>query len=169
MNAADMTPIQWAVLPLKRYADFDGRSSRAEYWWFALANMILSIVIAFLDRLLLGPVYGDLGILALIQAAVLFVPGIAVLVRRLHDTDHNGWWLLLTIWNYAFLLSGGSMSKSVNFVLSRIPAGLGIVLVLSFIAAVVVIFIFMVTPGTEGPNRYGPDPYGPNELEEVFA
>jgi uncharacterized membrane protein YhaH (DUF805 family) len=168
MNSADLTPIQWAVLPLKRYADFGGRSPRAEYWWFALANMVLSFVIAYLDRLLFRPVYGDLGILALIQAAVLLVPGMAVVIRRLHDTDHSGWWFLLTLWNYAFLL-GGSMRNGISLIFSRIPSELGFVLVLMFIAAVVVIFIFMITPGTEGSNRYGPDPYGPDELEEVFA
>jgi uncharacterized membrane protein YhaH (DUF805 family) len=53
--------------------------------------------------------------------------------------------------------------------IDRLPTGVGFVLVLAFMAAVAIFFVFMIMRGTEGPNRYGPDPYGPSDLEEVFA
>jgi uncharacterized membrane protein YhaH (DUF805 family) len=167
-KAGRMSPIDWALRPLENYAAFSGRAPRAEYWWYCLAATVFSIVVTIVDRLLPGPVYGDLGPLGLITTLALVIPGAAVTVRRLHDLDRSGWWFLLSLWSHFFLLdiSAQAVAKAA---FERLPYGLGFVLILAVIAGVVTLFVFMITAGTEGTNRFGPDPYGPDSLEEVFA
>ena len=76
---------------LSKYVDFQGRAMRSEFWWFALFNIIVQIVTSVVDRGVLNyPVLSTIATLALI------LPGIAVSVRRLHDTDRSGWWLLIS-------------------------------------------------------------------------
>ena len=91
-----MTPVDWAKRPLQKYAEFTGRASRPEYWWFVLAQIVVMLVAMFLDSML-GTDIGDsgYGFIYLGVALALLVPAIAVGVRRLHDTDRSGWWLLL--------------------------------------------------------------------------
>ncbi|MGC4111878.1 MAG: DUF805 domain-containing protein [Nocardioides sp.] len=74
---------------LSKYADFNGRARRSEYWWFALFNLIVSIVMDIIDA-----VIGN-SILGLLVSLALLLPGIAVGVRRLHDTSRSGWWILI--------------------------------------------------------------------------
>ncbi len=78
-----------------RYFDFVGRSSRSEYWWWTLFVFITGLVIGAIEFSLgLGTTsaYGPLsGLLSLLT----FIPGLAVLVRRLHDVDRSGWWVLI--------------------------------------------------------------------------
>jgi uncharacterized membrane protein YhaH (DUF805 family) len=71
---------------LKKYVDFKGRASRSEYWWFALAALIVYIVLSFVSL----PLYG-------IAALLLLLPTLAVGVRRLHDMGKTGWWMLIAI------------------------------------------------------------------------
>jgi uncharacterized membrane protein YhaH (DUF805 family) len=78
------------VATLKKWADFSARASRTEYWMFFLFNIIIAIVLGVIDT-----VIGSPGIIGLIFALALLIPGIAVAVRRLHDTDRSGWWLLI--------------------------------------------------------------------------
>lgn len=73
---------------LKKYAVFKGRAQRAEYWYFFLCNVIIAIVLSVLAAV----VSEKLTILSFIYVLAAFIPGIAVTVRRLHDTSHNGWW-----------------------------------------------------------------------------
>lgn len=89
--------MEWATLPLKRYAEFNGRSRRKEYWMFVLLTFGLYIVAAIIDGILGlgGSVAGAYGPLMLIVALGLLVPSIAVGIRRLHDLDKSGWWLLI--------------------------------------------------------------------------
>ena len=76
---------------LERYAEFGGRSTRPEFWWFALFYLLLSIAIA-----MIGAISETLGgIVNLLVWLALLVPSLAVSVRRLHDTDRTGWWILL--------------------------------------------------------------------------
>lgn len=89
--------MEWMLLPLKRYADFSGRSRRKEFWMFALGVFIAEIVVSLVERVLglsgmIGGVYGPL---MLILVLGLLVPNLALGVRRLHDQDKSGWFLLL--------------------------------------------------------------------------
>jgi uncharacterized membrane protein YhaH (DUF805 family) len=76
---------------LNKYATFSGRAQRSEYWYFFLFMMIVNIVTSILDSAILE----DLPIFSLLATLALLVPSISVSVRRLHDTDRSGWWLLL--------------------------------------------------------------------------
>ena len=83
---------------LQHYADFTGRARRSEYWYFVLFNFIVSILIG----LSLGVIAGLLNVPALVYLAYLwslavFIPSLAVSVRRLHDIGRSGWWLLLSL------------------------------------------------------------------------
>ena len=75
---------------LKKYADFSGRARRTEYWLFVLFSMVIAMVLGVVDYVL-----GTPGIIGLIFALAILIPSIAVGVRRLHDTDRSGWWLLI--------------------------------------------------------------------------
>lgn len=77
--------MEWYLKALKSYAVFEGRSRRKEYWMFTLVNLIISMILAALS----------FGTLQNIYALVMFIPSISVSVRRLHDTNRSGWWLLL--------------------------------------------------------------------------
>jgi uncharacterized membrane protein YhaH (DUF805 family) len=82
---------------LRKYADFNGRARRSEYWFFVLFTAIVSVVGSVLDAIfgVRSGAYGGTGpIQGLLQLALL-VPGLAVGARRLHDTGRSGWWLLI--------------------------------------------------------------------------
>lgn len=138
--------MNYMFLPLKRFADFSGRSRRMEYWMFVLLQVIVFGAIMIIGGMLIGSsapamnadgtydpdalsaaASGGLGgvvILYCIAALVFLIPTIAVMVRRFHDQDKTGWLVLLN-----FVPFGG-----------------------------LIVLIFMLLPGTEGDNRYGPDP-----------
>jgi uncharacterized membrane protein YhaH (DUF805 family) len=82
----------WKLNVLERYAKFDGRARRAEYWWFWLANLIVLIGLSILGR-----ITAVFLILYFVYAVALIVPSLAVAVRRLHDTDKSGWFLLIAL------------------------------------------------------------------------
>jgi len=82
--------MEWYFAVLKKYAEFTGRARRKEYWMFALINLIVALVLGFADGLL-----GGLGFIGTLYILAVFIPNIAVSVRRLHDTGRSGWWLLL--------------------------------------------------------------------------
>lgn len=91
--------MDYMLMPLRRYAEFSGRSRRKEYWMFTLLMVIAGIVIGTVEGILgintmVGGIYGPLTTL-LILATI--VPSIAVGIRRLHDTDRSGWWLLICL------------------------------------------------------------------------
>lgn len=138
------------LLPLKRYADFQGRSRRLEYWMFALFIFLVAIawgvvfaVLGGLSGYESGTGIGTLATVWIFVAGVAYlailVPSIAVQVRRFHDRDMSGWFVLLNFIPYV----GG-----------------------------LVVFVFMVLPGTVGENRFGPDPKDPHGVDavaEVFS
>lgn len=73
----------------KKYATFEGRACRSEYWYFILFIFIASLVLQVVDLAITG------GLLYIIFALATLVPCLAVAVRRLHDTDRSGWWYLI--------------------------------------------------------------------------
>jgi uncharacterized membrane protein YhaH (DUF805 family) len=127
--------MQWMLMPLRRYADFQGRSTRMEFWMFFLFVTIVMFVLQMLMGIMFASSMsvdpqtgvvtgaGGMGIFAIIiwlfYLAIL-IPSIAVGVRRMHDQDKSGWFILIPIAN----------------------------------------LVFYCLPGTPGPNRFGPDPLG---------
>ena len=87
---------------LKNYALFTGRARRQEYWMFVLINVIISIVIGVVAAMIKLPILGNLYSLAVL------VPSVAVGIRRMHDTDHSGWWILLPFVNLYFACLDGT-------------------------------------------------------------
>jgi uncharacterized membrane protein YhaH (DUF805 family) len=88
--------MNWYLMVLKKYAEFSGRSRRKEYWMFALFNMLIFVVLEILGVVLRENALGKviLGLLFIYALAIL-IPGLAVTVRRLHDTGKSGWMILL--------------------------------------------------------------------------
>jgi uncharacterized membrane protein YhaH (DUF805 family) len=76
---------------LRGYVRFSGRAARSEFWWFALFDLLCSLVAGFLDALVYTNIFG------LLVDVLLVLPGLAVSVRRLHDDGRTGWWVLLSI------------------------------------------------------------------------
>lgn len=146
--------MEWMLLPLRRYAQFSGRSRRKEYWMFVLLIFIVYVIAMILDSVLgFGTTtrFADVtdtgaaagfnssgGIITLIAMLALFLPSLAVAIRRLHDTDRSGWWILLGL----------------------IP-----------LVGAIILLVFYCTDGTRGPNRFGADPKGENQadLAERFS
>jgi len=90
--------MNWYIEVLKKYAVFTGRAQRAEYWYFALFNLLIMIALTVVDSLLgtYNPAAG-LGLFSGIYALAVLLPGIGVAIRRLHDTSRTGWWVLLAL------------------------------------------------------------------------
>jgi uncharacterized membrane protein YhaH (DUF805 family) len=76
----------------KKYADFDGRAARSEFWWFVLFNFIVSAVLGLIDNMVFG-----MPALQVLFALALLIPGLAVSVRRLHDKGKSGWWIFIAL------------------------------------------------------------------------
>lgn len=157
--------MHWMILPLKRYADFQGRSRRMEYWMFVLMTTIVAMVLAgpfavsyfgamasvdpglagsdeaIAEAMMSG--VGTLGWVGIglygIFVLAIFIPSIAVVVRRLHDRDMSGWWYL-------------------GFIVASLIPIVGIIASIAFV-------VLMFLPGTPGPNRFGPDPKDPSNTE----
>ena len=91
--------MNWYIKVLKKYAVFSGRARRKEYWMFVLFNFIFSLVASLIDLgigILTFAVFG-FGLLSILYALAVFVPGLAVSVRRLHDVGKSGWYLLINL------------------------------------------------------------------------
>lgn len=102
--------LDWMIMPLKRYADFAGRSRRKEYWSFVLLTWVVLIVLSIVEGMagLSGMIGGAYGPLTAIFYLAILVPSIAVAIRRMHDQDRSGWWILFPIVNIVFLFLDGT-------------------------------------------------------------
>ncbi|MEN7536578.1 DUF805 domain-containing protein [Aurantiacibacter flavus] len=148
--------MEWMLMPLRKYAQFSGRSRRTEFWMFALLNLIIySVVFALMfatsgasmfagansanPLAIYASLFSGVGVLLAVWGLAVIIPSIAVSVRRLHDRDMSGWWYL------GFIVA------------SMIP-------LIGFIASIAFIVV-MALPGTPGANRFGPDPKDPSSAE----
>ncbi|NYD41673.1 DUF805 domain-containing protein [Nocardioides panaciterrulae] len=150
---------------LRQYATFRGRAPRAEYWWFYLFSVLVGIAANILDGVLGTNLLNPLASLALL------LPSLAVGVRRLHDSNLSGWWLLAPIvcGIVALVLifagvgavivdaAGGGNNRLTGAAVALLLVGL-----LMGLVSLVVGLVLMLRSSTPGPNRFGPDPYGPN-------
>lgn len=128
------------LMPYKRYAEFDGRSRRKEYWMFTLLYVIVYAICLVFGGVLAGEdPSGGIGMIFVLALVVFvvgsFIPSLAVTVRRLHDTDRSGWWILISL----------------------VP-----------LVGPIVLLVFTVMDGTPGANKFGSSPKG-ERTAEVFA
>ena len=108
--------MSWYLKVLRQYVDFQGRARRREFWMFVLVTAIVAVVLGIVDVLLgtdaaigvrdgarIGIFNGlfvfpsSTGLISGIYVLATFLPSLAVLVRRLHDRDHTGWWVLVLL------------------------------------------------------------------------
>jgi uncharacterized membrane protein YhaH (DUF805 family) len=174
--------MEWMLLPLKRYAVFSGRSRRKEFWMYILFIVIVSVVLSIIDAALGlgGKTYTSTatpggpnafgagfsagsrgGLLANLFSLATLIPSLAVSVRRLHDVDKSGWWILLPLGPYligavmlfsAIFAGGGSASGGL--------AVIGGLIMLVGFGCAILLLVWYCKQGTPGPNRFGPDPLG---------
>lgn len=91
-NKKDFVQTVWTNYQgcLKKYFQFRGRANRAQFWSFVLVNVLVSFVLNLLNGI--GSIFGTL---ASLYALAVFIPGMAVQFRRLHDTNRPGWWMFI--------------------------------------------------------------------------
>lgn len=90
--------MDWYVEVLKKYAVFSGRARRSEYWYFALFNLIASVVLSIADGIVgTYDVTTGIGLLSGLYGLAVILPGVGVSIRRLHDIGKSGWWLLIIL------------------------------------------------------------------------
>ena len=104
--------MKWYIQVWKKYADFSGRAHRTEYWMFVLFNLLISIGLGFLEGILGIVTNTDQSVLANIYSLAILIPSIAVGVRRMHDTDHSGWWIIVPIANLIFAVTEGTKGEN---------------------------------------------------------
>lgn len=85
--------MHWYTDVIRRYADFDGRAGRPEFWWFQLIN--LAIYVLILVAVSAAVPFATAELVASLYSLAVFLPGLGVDIRRLHDTNRSGWWILL--------------------------------------------------------------------------
>lgn len=93
---------------LKKYAIFDGRAQRAEYWYFVLFNVIVMFLLSMLDTVLGISADPEDGILSGIYQLAVLIPSIAVGIRRMHDVNKSGWFILIPIYNFILAVTDGT-------------------------------------------------------------
>ena len=190
--------MNWMLMPLRRYADFSGRSRRMEYWMWQVFKFIVGIVFLILFAVIFGAAFARFGadadptefvaasggvlllwMVYMIFVLAIIVPDIAVTVRRLHDTNRSGWWILAPIGTYligivaAVITAGagasmGGTSDQVGTGLLATGGIIGLIAMLITMIFAIILLVFMFLDGTPGPNRYGPDPKG-RDASSVFA
>ena len=189
--------MEWMLMPLKRYADFSGRSRRMEFWMWQVFKFLVGCVFMVIMFVIFGAAFAGMssskdpsqmvaaagGVLVVWMIYMIFglaiiIPDFAVAVRRLHDTNRSGWWILAPIGTYfvgviaaVIMASAGvGMGPDTQAGTGMLATG-GIVWLVAFLITLVlllVILVFMFLDGTPGPNKYGPDPKG-RDASQVFA
>lgn len=173
-----------------RFADFHGRASRAEYWLFALSQVLASIGLSILGIILAQA--GPLGIVMLaIRAGVglfMLIAGLSVTIRRLHDTNRSGWWLLLSLPVYLCVALGvvylvilgssyfgnasagwAALSALESTPSMRLFAQMEYLLAIVGALCALTLLIMMCLKGTDGPNRFGADPLDPHAVSPAWG
>jgi uncharacterized membrane protein YhaH (DUF805 family) len=147
----------------RKYVTFSGRAPRSEYWYFVLFSILIQIPATILDSAF-SPAGSSSrsGPVSALLSLVLLLPSLAVTVRRLHDTNRSGFWILAfygvifvgVIIFLASLFEGirtGALSPTYAIGLFALILGAGIWMI-----------VWLAQRGTSGPNKYGPDPFGPD-------
>ena len=138
--------MEWYLMVWKKYAEFDGRSRRQEYWMFTLVNLIAIMLLSGLAvaGMILSRDTGPfLFIPMVIYGLAAFIPSISAATRRFHDIGKSGWMLLLL-------------------------CVLGIIPVVGFICAIIQI-VLLCQDSQPGVNQYGPNPKFPEQGAMMYA
>lgn len=91
---------------LSKYATFSGRASRSEYWFFVL----FTALVGFISGIIAGVVGSD--VLGYVIQAVFWIPGLAVSIRRMHDVDKSGWFVLVPIYGFVLAVTPGTVGSN---------------------------------------------------------
>ena len=87
------------IATLGKALDIQGTATRQQFWFFVLFNWLVGLGASVMDIFIPGDMLGD------VVSILLFIPGVTVAIRRMHDTDHAGWWILAPFINFIFLIS----------------------------------------------------------------
>jgi len=144
--------MNWFVEALKKYAVFNGRSRRKEYWWFYFILIVIGCILAIIEGQFKYPskMIAIPSKLAWIFGLAMFVPSLAVAVRRIHDIGRTGWWVLIAFLSYILPL---------RFFIHPSSAWWALIVLLTLIASIIFI-VFMLSDSQVGDNKYGPNPKG---------
>ncbi len=130
--------------------NFSDRAPRSEFWWFMLGGWLIGLLLTVLNVI---PLLGQ--IIYLIGNIWVIIASLSVSVRRMHDLNKSGWWLLFPyvafITGLIVLAVGLALTSNMPIIAGWIILGLGGISLLVF-------WIMMIMPGTVGINRFGPDP-----------
>lgn len=168
MNAFDYYLHCW-----RNYATFSGRARRSEFWFFALFNFLISMGLSIIG-MVLNYVTGVeiFGIFSSLYSLAVFIPNMAVAVRRLHDTNRSGWWVLgyylpgVFMLFFVIMAMVQIMSKYSFYALDHISpedlpwgaiTGMGISMLVGLVFFIILL-IWMCTDSEPGVNRFGPNP-----------
>lgn len=94
--------MNYYISAFKQYFDFKGRASRKQYWYFILVHVIVSIALSFIA------VFSGIGLLLDLYILFILIPSTSLCVRRIHDCDKSGWFILLPIYNIILLFMPGT-------------------------------------------------------------
>ena len=141
----------WYLAVIKKYAVFSGRASRREYWMFILFNTLVHTVLGIVDFLLGVGWLFNVPILPFVYGLAVLLPGLAVVVRRLHDTGRSGLWLLWCLPGLGIMW----ILRALYDIDRTVSPGWGLIPVA---LAFLVIFRFTLMRGTPEKNIYGPVP-----------
>lgn len=142
--------MDWMSSPFRKYADFTGRATRREFWFFLLLYSVLVLAANFFD-VLDGDrvvVAARMGAAELTVSILLLLPLLSTSARRLHDSDRSGWWMMLLYLPYVGWVAAQGRQDAELVVSGAILVG--------FVALV----ILFLLPGTPMENRFGPNPRG---------
>ncbi|MCL2016887.1 MAG: DUF805 domain-containing protein [Defluviitaleaceae bacterium] len=173
-----MTFSQCYASAFRNYVNFSGRATRAEYWYFYLANILINTVLSILGLVFIATALSSvLSLLQGVYGLVIIIPGLSLAVRRFHDIGRSGgFYFLISI--VTGLLSGIGLTLMIFGGAAAIFGGLGaafgggmgaagagagmmlfgVIMSLVSLAMFIYIIVLLATQGQAGPNIYGPDP-----------
>jgi uncharacterized membrane protein YhaH (DUF805 family) len=104
--------MNWYISALKKYAVFQGRARRKEYWYFFLLNVIIAFCLGFLEGIMRINYASGHSILADIYQLAVLLPSIGVAIRRMHDVGKSGWFILVPIYNLILAIKPGDKAEN---------------------------------------------------------
>ncbi|ANH83121.1 hypothetical protein A8C56_20970 [Niabella ginsenosidivorans] len=145
----------------KNFANFNARAGRAEYWFFALFNALFAIIAIVLDVLFKTSFTSNgqslvIGWVYTMYSLAVFVPGLALTIRRLHDSNKSGWYLLIPVVSVGtFYLCLAEALKKTGWLERTAFYGWALTAIIFLLSGMVVFAIVLLQKGTRGINRYG--------------